>query len=323
MILALALAAAAGVSARVDAIAARAGLAGVILVGQGERVLVERGYGPVAPRGGRRHRADARWRLASISKQVTAALLMKDVAAGRLALDRPVAAAGVPGLGAVTLRQLLTHHSGLANPDDTAKGPGDVPAFYAAAAPDLGYCRSRPPTPGSAFSYNNCDYLLAATLLRAPVRWPAGMRIARAGDRLVPGFVGGTAEPAVSLPSFGAAGALTGTVHDVFRFDRALMTGALLPASARAALWQPEGGRSYQALGQWVFPGKLAGCAAAKRIVQRDGEIAGVQTRNYILPDDDIAVVMFTNRSSDDFTIGEVWQGKGFAYDLLSAVACA
>lgn len=336
MILALALAAApaaasapstpATVATRVDAVAARAGLAGVVLVGKGDHVLVERGYGAVVPGGARRHRADARWRLASISKQVTAALLMKDVAAGRLALDRPVAtAAAAPksgALGAVTLRQLLTHHSGLANPDDTARGPGGVPSFYAAAAPDLGYCLTRPAVPGSDFAYDNCDYLVAATLLRAPVRWPAGMTIARTGERLVPGYVGGKPEPIVSLPSFGAAGALTGTARDVFRFDRALMTGALLPAAARAELWKPEGGRSYQALGQWVFPGKLAGCAAAKRIVQRDGEIGGVQTRNYILPDDDISVVVFTNRSSDDFAIGEIWQGRGFAYDLLSAVAC-
>ena len=48
-----------------------------------------------------------------------------------------------------------------------------------------------------------------------------------------------------------------------------------------------------------------------------------MQARNFILPDDDLVVIVFTNRSSDDFEIGEVWQGKGFAYDLLSAaVAC-
>ena len=108
----------------------------------------------------------------------------------------------------------------------------------------------------------------------------------------------------------------------MFRFDRALMTGAILSPAARDALWKPEGNGSYQALGQWVFPGRLNGCAASKRIVQRDGEILGVQTRNFILPDDDLVVIVFTNRSSDDFAMGEVWQGKGFTYDLLSAVAC-
>lgn len=138
----------------------------------------------------------------------------------------------------------------------------------------------------------------------------------------VPGFVHGKPEPRVNLATFGTAGGLIGTLRDVFRFDRALMTGALLPPAARAELWKPEGGRSYQALGQWVFPGQLKGCAAPKRIVQRDGEIGGVQTRNYILPDDDLVVVVFTNRSAEDFSFGEVWQQSGFAYDLLSAAAC-
>ena len=146
--------------------------------------------------------------------------------------------------------------------------------------------------------------------------------MARAGEIGVPGFIGGKPEPHYELASFGSAGGLLGTAHAVFDFDRSLMTGKLLSPAARAELWKPEGGRSYQALGQWVFPGQLAGCAKPKRIVQRDGEIGGVQTRNYILPDDDLVVIMFTNRSSDDFAIGEIWQGKGFAYDLLSAVAC-
>ena len=146
--------------------------------------------------------------------------------------------------------------------------------------------------------------------------------MARAGELGVAGFVAGKPEPYYELASFGAAGGLMGSARAVFNFDRALMTGKLLSPAARAELWKPEGGRSYQALGQWVFPGQLAGCAKPKRIVQRDGEIGGVQTRNYILPDDDLVVIMFTNRSSDDFAIGEIWQAKGFAYDLLSAVAC-
>jgi CubicO group peptidase (beta-lactamase class C family) len=149
------------------------------------------------------------------------------------------------------------------------------------------------------------------------------MTLARPNEIGVPGFVGGKLEPRFQLASWGAAGGLMGTARAVFAFDRSLMTGRLLPPAALAELWTPEGHGSYQALGQWVFPGKLKGCAAPKRIVQRDGEIYGVQARNFILPDDGVVVIVFTNRSSDDFPIGEVWQGKGFAYDLLSAaVAC-
>ncbi len=308
----------------VDALAKQYALAGEILVAKGDRILLDRGYGPIRPDGGPKHKARERWRLASITKQVTAALAMQDIAAGRLALDAPVRFVG-EGAFTVTPRELLTHHSGLANPDDT-EVVGDVPSFYGKRAPDVSYCTSKPPTAGAPFSYNNCDYVLlgvALDRLATPVarRWPAGLGMARTGERGVPGFVGGKPEPGFQLGSWGAAGGLMGTARAVFAFDRALMSGKLLPPAALTGLWTPEGKNSYQALGQWVFPGRLKGCAAPKRIVQRDGEIYGVQARNFILPDDDLVVIVFTNRSSDDFKLGEVWEGKGFAYDLLSAAA--
>jgi CubicO group peptidase (beta-lactamase class C family) len=224
--------------------------------------------------------------------------------------------------GAIPVRAYLTHHTGLANPDDTPADKSGVPAFYRPAQPDLAYCSSKPTKPGAPFSYNNCDYLKIARVT-GPILWPAGMAMARRGEKGVPGYVGGKPEPDFTIATWGEAGGLMGTATAVFAFDRALMTGKLLPPAALKALWTPEGNGSYQALGQWVFPGKLRGCAASKRIVQRDGEIYGVQARNFILPDDDLVVIVFTNRSSDDFKFGEVWEGKGFVYDLLSAVACS
>lgn len=50
------------------------------------------------------------------------------------------------------------------------------------------------------------------------------------------------------------------------------------------------------------------------------GEIGGVQVRNIIAPTLSRAVVVFTNRA--DWEFGEIWQGKGFSYDLLSAALC-
>lgn len=354
---ALLLAAASPVAAKVDAVATRAGLAGEVLVAKRGKVLLDKGYGPVAPGGGPKHQAGARWRLASITKQVTAALVVgalaadpelgspqraiDDVAAPAAPIGKAAALAAAlddiylypallnPNLGALSLRQVLTHHSGLANPDDTPLGPDGVPAAYKmVGGPDPSYCLSRPAVPGSAFSYNNCDYILLGEVLRhageppGDIAWPKGMAMAARGEKGVPGFVGGKPEPAFELASWGAAGGLMGTARSVFAFDRSLMTGKLLARFARDELWKPEGNGSYQALGQWVFPGRLKGCAAPKRIVQRDGEIYGVQARNFIFPDDDLVVIVFTNRSSDDFKLGEVWEGKGFVYDLLSAAVC-
>ena len=313
-----------------DQVARRYHLAGEMLVAKGEKVLLHRGFGTIDPKGGAAHRPGERWRLASITKQVTAALVVQAAAGEKIALlDTPVEAGGgddaagsLGSIGRLTLRQLLSHHSGLANPDATSAGSDGVPSFYRASSPDLGYCLSKGARPGAAFNYNNCDYIVASG---NPERrdWPKGITMARPNEVGVVGFVGGKPEPEFQLAAWGAAGGLMGTAKAVFDFDRSLMTGKIVPAAVRdGELWKPEGKGSYQALGQWVFPGRLKGCASPKRIVQRDGEIYGVQARNYILPDDDLVVIVFTNRSADDFAIGEVWEGKGFAYDLLSAVAC-
>ena len=324
------LALAAPVSAETpDQVARRYGLAGELLVAKGSKIQLHRGYGTIAPPGGAKHKPGQRWRLASITKQVTAVAAMRMVDRGDLALDAPFAPGGPANLTGLTARMLLTHHSGLANPDDTAPSPGAFPDFYRADSPKFAYCQSKPATPGAAFSYNNCDYLLLGERLEAGegadgerdnALWPG--TFARKGEVGVPGFVSGKPEPAFNLATYGAAGGLIGTARSVYDFDRALMTGKLLSPPALAELWKPEGNGSYQALRQWVFPGQLKGCATPKRIVQRDGEIQGVQARNYIFPDDDLVVIVFTNRSAEDFKLGEVWEGSGFVYDLLSAAAC-
>ena len=320
--------------AAVDAVARRYGLAGEVLVAWGDRVLLDYAYGPIAPAGSAMHRPGERWRLASITKQVTAALIVREYAQSGTSLDTPVDYPWTPGL---TMRQLLTHHTGLANPDDSRSDAAGVPSQYKGGGSIADTCASKAPRPGAAFAYNNCDYVVAAQAALAVEVMPhggrvgaeswsvvRGLRYARWKEKGVAGFVGGKPEPAFDLGRWGEAGALMGTARAVFAFDRSLMTGKLVPPALRdGELWKPEGNGSYQALGAWVFPGQLAGCAAPKRIIQRDGEIYGVQARNYILPDDDVSVVVFTNRSADDFPIGEVWAGKGFAYDLLSAaVGC-
>ncbi|HTI32010.1 MAG TPA: serine hydrolase domain-containing protein [Sphingomonas sp.] len=321
--LVLALSAVPAAAESVDEVALRYRLAGEVLIGKGDKIVLDKAYGTIDPAGGKPHRPGERWRLASITKQVTAALVVGAAGPALDRLDRPVAinAADRGGFGDLTVRQLLTHHSGLPNPDRTSAGPDGVPSFYKGSQPDLAICLGGPAQPGAAFSYNNCDYIPFG-LSKPGLTWPAGMAMAKPGERGVPGFVAGKPEPTFNLSSFGAAGGLLGTARSVFGFDRSLMTGKLLKPAALAELWKPEGNGSYQALGQWVFPGQLKGCAKAKRIVQRDGEIWGVQARNFIFPDDDLVVIVFTNRSADDFAFGEVWEGKGFTYDLLSAAAC-
>jgi CubicO group peptidase (beta-lactamase class C family) len=334
---------------RVMQAAESAGFAGTVLVAGPDRVVYARAVGLADRAAGRPHTLDEPWRWASVTKQVTAVLVMQEVEAGRLGLDRTVAEvlpdfAG-PTARRVTVRQLLQHTSGLPNPDDTPKGADGVPAFYRAAAggsPDaaLGFCAgagARPPA--ARFEYNNCDYLvLGAVLERATglsyaalvdrrLARPLGLttlRVEQRGAAPHPPVVGylaaGAPEPRFDLGAYGAAGALRGSAGDLLAFDRALLGGRLVAPATRAALWAGDPKLGYAALGAWSFPAALAGCAAPVPLVERRGAIGGVQVRNVLAPGRGVSVVVFANTEGTDF--GEVWQRRGLSYELLRAALC-
>ena len=289
--------------------------------------------------------AQGKWRWASVTKQVIATLVMQEVAAGRIDLDRPVSTYlpgfRSPNAATVTVRQLLRHQSGLPNPDDTAPSPDAIPAYDApgytgSRDPLTGYCAGpvKGP-PGGAWRYNNCDYIVAGALLEAVTGkpWPllvrtriaapngmASVSAAWEGQTVVGGTVSGAPDTGYDFAAFGASAALFGTARDLWRFDRALMKGKLLPEKQRAEMWdgRPEDGSI--ALGQWSYTAPLKGCAFPPRIIERRGQIGGVQIRNFMLPEWDAVVIVFADRAEQEF--GEVWQGKGFSYDLLSAGVC-
>lgn len=292
------------------------------------------------------HNADL-WRWASISKQVTAVLVLQEVGKGRIDLDTPVSKYlpkfASPNAGKITVRQLLRHQSGLPNPDDTSSSPESVAAYYlpnykGKRDPQLGYCATTVKgEPGGNWSYNNCDYIVAGALLEAVTgkKWarlvderiakPLGLKSLRAyptGKITRGGLVGGKPEPKIDLASFAASGGLYGSIEDLLFFDQGLMSGKLLADRELAILWDGQTDLGYIALGQWVFEAPLKDCAAPVKLVERRGSIGGVQVRNFIVPETQTAIAIFTDKSESDFEFGEIWQGAGFSHDVLNFALC-
>lgn len=325
--------------------------AGVVLVGRGDAISFTRAIGLADREAGVAHRVDETWRWASVSKQVAAVLAMQQVERGAMTLDTTVHATlpefGAPNAARITIRDLLRHTSGLPNPDDSASGA--MPSFYtspvAAAGgvveAGLAYCAGMPKAaPGAGFSYNNCDTLVLQAMLEKRTGKPYRRLL---GDELIApltlrsvsivdtdgmhdprvpvGYLDtGKREPPINLATFGAAGAMTGTAADLWAFDRALMQGQLLNPTSRMALWQGDPKLGYVALGVWSFPAKLSGCDQPLQLIERRGEIGGIQVRNLMAPQRQAALIVFSNTAATDF--GELWQGKGFGFDLASAAFC-
>ncbi|MBH5322075.1 serine hydrolase domain-containing protein [Aurantiacibacter sediminis] len=291
--------------------------------------------------------------LASITKQMTAILVMQAVERGELELDRP-ADVYLPSLAgdlpAPTIRQLLQHQTGLRNPDDSARDADGVPAFHrlemvafvdgpegSILSSDTGanveWCLAgRESNPTEGWRYNNCDYVVLGEILEAATGRDFAELVdglaqqASAGHITVPGLSGrwislkDEGSPQIDLLTYGASGNLVGSLEAVARLDRALMDGRLLSRQSRETMWESDPSLGYMALGQWVFEAPLAGCAAPVRIVERRGEIGNTQLRNLVFPDHDRALVLASTQEGFDF--GEIWQQSGPTFELASKFVC-
>ena len=216
----------------------------------------------------------------SITKTFTAALVLREVAAGRIALDRPMPflpGVGRPPSGGITPRTLLQHTSGIVNYTDAIGYRPDRPlAPRAAVSMSL-----RTPllvTPGSEIRYSNSNYLYLGLLLEhvtgrayrdlvAEVAAAAGLQNTAvdppAGAR--PGWTGFS------------SGGVRSTVADLARWGEALFRpGRVLPPSQLEHLttlselnlglgtwplcpcWtDPAGRKRYTAIGHYVGEGGL------------------------------------------------------------------
>jgi len=330
-------------------VARSAGLAGEVVISDRDGMTSDAVFGLGDRTAGRPHVAGQRWLWASVTKQVTATLVLQEIERGHIVLDAPVGQylPDFKGNTAITMRQLIQHRSGLPNPSNTAADADDIQRFYremgggiADTARAAGFCAgpvTRPP--GGDFEYNNCDYLVLGAVLKTvtgksfeqlvanQIARPLGLRTLRlAPDRAVRGgasaigYDGEKPYPALNVRTFGASGALTGSARDLAAFDRALMTGKLLSPATLAMAWSGDPKLGYEALGVWAFPARLKGCVSPVRLVERRGDVGGTQVRNVIAPDLGRVVVVFTNDAALDF--GEVWQGKGLTHDLLAAAFC-
>ena len=111
-----------------------------------------------------------RFRIASISKVITATVVLQLVDAGFLQLDEPVGLrlagiAGVApgdGVAAVTVRQLLSHTSGFPDYRDQFFGDQFTSCEQAAA---FGLGRSLARTPGTRHDYSNLNFCLLGLLV--------------------------------------------------------------------------------------------------------------------------------------------------------------
>jgi CubicO group peptidase (beta-lactamase class C family) len=262
-------------NALMDAYASLGDISGVVLVAERGRVLVRRGLGYSDWEFKVAARPEHRFVIGSITKGFTAALILRQVAAGRIALDTPVVRYWPefpdPSNGAITIRHLLTHRSGLKHwgavqgfLDGAARMPqsqADVIGLYAAKGLTF--------APGTREDYSSIGYMVLgvvlekvtstpfSALLHKEIFAPLRMTSSSLDDAvtILPGrarpyrynFLNAAydnAEQRDPSTTWSTGGILT-TVDDLLRWSEALGTNTVLPDSLRALIFNRNEGDAW------------------------------------------------------------------------------
>ena len=292
--------------------------ASLLVLHDGE-ARVHRGYGRSDLEQGIEAGAATNYRLASVSKQFTAAAILLLAQDGRLAIDDPLRK-WLPSLpaatAAITLRHLLTHTSGLLDYEDLMAEPYDGQIRDAGVLALLEQQDRLQFPAGTAYRYSNSGYALLALVverasgmsfpdfLRSRIFLPLGMH-----DTLA--FVDGG--PAVSNRAWGYSeiggdwqrsdqsstsavlgdGGIYSNTHDLARWDAALDDDRLLSDASRALAF----GKQVEVTGEdheahYGFGWRITGDTA-----WHSGETVGF--RNVIVrwPSQRLTVVLLSNRN--------------------------
>ena len=290
-----------------------------LLVLKDGKPLVRRGYGRSDVEAGIAAGPATNYRLASVSKQFTAAAILLLAQDGKLSIDDPVRKwlPTLPPVAApITLRQLLVHASGLLDYEDLMAQPWDG-QIRDAGVLELLTKENRLYFPaGSQYRYSNSGYALLALVverasgltfpefLRQRVFQPLGMAdsVAHvAGGPAVPHRAWGYSDEGgqwqrtdqSSTSAVLGDGGIYSSIDDLAKWDAALYDDRLLSDASRALAF----GRQVEVPGEAGVSHYGFGWRIGDGIVWHSGETIGF--RNVILrwPSQRLTVVLLSNRN--------------------------
>lgn len=237
--------------------ASEVSFSGAALVAKGEKILLREGYGWADLKKTSRVKDDTKFYIASITKQFTAAAILKLEEQSRLSVKDSISKYlkdVPPDKAGITIHHLLTHTSGLAQ-NYAADGVADRDEAARALL--------REPlnsSPGEQFRYTNDGYNLLAVIveiasgqtyesfLRQQLLKPAGMsQTGFWGDTLAKGEqpVAQTLREIsqhIKSPNWGFRGAtgMYSTTGDLYKWHRALSANKVLKKISREKLLTPH-----------------------------------------------------------------------------------
>lgn len=289
----------------------------VAIVRDGQ-VVAERGYGTVDPRHPHQATAWTLYQIASISKQFTAAAVLRLAEQGQIGLDEPITKY-VDGLAPlykkVTVRRLLNHTAGVPNFTEFFRD------FHSPISPAqlVDSLNARPLlfAPGTGFHYSNSGYYLLglaiehvtglayAEYLDQQFWTPLGMDDTQyCGSRphtpLPAGYVRDHRGDAVRAEPWDpsvlySAGSVCSTAADLAKWEVALGEGKVLSPASYREMTSPQPPLDPSVRMSYGFA-MMVDTTESGPYLHHDGAVSGFRAQVAWYPDEHLAVVVLMNQ---------------------------
>lgn len=309
----------AGIDALMQGYDGRLPGAAVLVLKDGHPVL-RRGYGLAVVEDGTPVSPQTNFRLASVSKQFTAAAILLLAEDGKLSIDDPVKQ-WLPGLPAVadtvTLRHLLSHTSGLLDYEDLMD-PADTRQVHDSDVLQLLQNENRSYfAPGSDYRYSNSGYALLAlvvgkasgsdfaSFLHRRIFLPLGMTHTRArqdgdviahrayGYSLIDGHWQRTDQSPTSAVL--GDGGIYSSIDDLAKWDAALYDERLLNADSLQLAFSPATKTPEPDVPYYGFGWRINGPS-----LWHSGESIGFRNVMLRYPAQKLTVIVLSNRNDPE-----------------------
>lgn len=252
----------------------------------------------------------SKYRIGSITKTFTATLILKAMEEGKISLDQTIETyfPTIKNAEKITLKQLLTHHSGIHNFTGdkefmewhtSPKTDSEMISVISAGGSDF--------EPGQKATYSNSNYVLLsyilekiykkkyATLLQEKIINPLGLKHTQFGDKAIPenkrtysytyevNWKKATTTDE-SIPM--GAGGIVMSAHDLSIFINGLFDEKIISKKSLGIMLQQTDG-----FGMGIFKTEVAG----KEAYTHDGTIDGFNSVFYYFPEEKLTYVLLSN----------------------------
>ncbi len=291
---------------------------GAALIQSDGKLIYEKGFGMADKEKSIPNSGETQFRIGSTSKSFTAMLIMQLASENKISVSDTIGK-WLPGYvhGNITIRQLLTHQSGIPNYTDNPEYLLKIlNRKYTPEELVKNFCSdSLEFPPGSQFSYCNSGYVILADViekitgkkyagvLSEMIFVPLGMKnsyfVFSAGkDNRAKGYINGEPENPYPVDNVVGAGGITSTAEDLLIWANALTSGKLLPQEKMQELFLPrvewkEWDASYGY--GWMIDRNLFQVSSKHTINYHPGTEFGFFDMLVLQPDKGIVVVLLSN----------------------------